>query len=296
GIAARGDAGVALTRLDGGRFLMGAEDADGFPADGEGPIREIELDAFDIAIGAVSNDEFGRFVAATGYVTEAERYGWSFVFAGHLPPALCGLRVAGTPWWCRVDGACWRRPEGPHSDIAARGDHPVVHVSWNDAQAFCRWSGLRLPTEAEWEYAARGGLVRQRFPWGDELTPQGRHLCNVWQGDFPAHDRADDGYAGTAPVRAFAPNGYGLHGVVGNVWEWCEDWFSASAHARAGAPRRNPRGPAHGEARVIKGGSFLCHASYCNRYRVAARSSNAPDSSTSHMGFRCARGPAAQST
>jgi formylglycine-generating enzyme len=166
-------------------------------------------------------------------------------------------------------------------------DHPVVHVSWNDAMAYCAWSGQRLPTEAEWEYAARGGLTGKNYPWGDKLRPGGKHLCNIWQGEFPRINTADDGYEETCPTDAFPPNGFGLYSITGNTWEWCADWFSTDFH-RDG-PRNDPKGPDTGTNRVIKGGSFLCHKSYCNRYRVAARSSNTPDSSTSHMSFRCAR-------
>ncbi|MEO6829155.1 MAG: SUMF1/EgtB/PvdO family nonheme iron enzyme, partial [Acidobacteriaceae bacterium] len=172
------------------------------------------------------------------------------------------------------------------ANLLGREDHPVVHVSWNDAVAFTQWSGQRLPTEAEWEYAARGGLEQKIYPWGDKLRPNGEHRCNIWQGEFPKHDTGDDGYAGTCPVDAFPPNGYGIYSITGNAWEWCADWFSADFHRDT--DRNNPTGPSTGTDRVIKGGSFLCHKSYCNRYRVAARSRNTPDSSTSNMGFRCA--------
>jgi len=278
-----------MRALPGGTFLMGTDDAEGFPADGEGPIRPVKLDPFSIDIYPVTNELFGRFVAATGYKTEAEQFGWSFVFWAHLPKArfdeLVKDTVAAAPWWCKVDGAMWSAPEGPQSDISRRGDHPVVHVSWNDAQEFCQWSGQRLPTEAEWEYAARGGLEQKIYPWGDQLRPGGEHRCNIWQGEFPKHDTGDDGYKGTCPADAFASNGYGLYSMTGNTWEWCADWFDRDFHRTADG--NNPKGPATGKARVMRGGSFLCHKSYCNRYRVAARSSNTPDSSTSNIGFRC---------
>ena len=265
---------TTMVLLRGGEFLMGCDDADGFPADGEGPVRGVALTPFWIDTVAVSNARFAEFVDATGHVTEAERYGWSFVFAGLLPDDFPDTQgAARAPWWRRVQGACWRHPEGSGSSCDERLDHPVVHVSWRDARAYCRWAGLRLPTEAEWEYAARGGLVQRRLPWGDELEPGGEHRMNVWQGEFPSHNTLEDGHLGTCPVDAFSPNGHGLHNTSGNVWEWCADWFN---------------GGARGEAKVIRGGSYLCHHSYCNRYRVAARSSNTPNSTTGNMGFRCA--------
>jgi sulfatase modifying factor 1 len=270
-----------LVFLDGGTFLMGSEDADGFPDDREGPVREVTVAPFSIAARAVTNEEFAAFVDATDHRTRAERFGWSFVFAGLLPDDFDETRaVVEAPWWRQVEGATWREPEGPGSSIAERGDHPVVHVSWTDARAYCRWrgDGLRLPSEAEWELAARGGLEGKRYPWGDELEPGGEHRCNIWQGTFPTHNTLEDGYLGTAPVGAFAPNGFGLHNVAGNVWEWCADWFD---------PGETP-GPDRPKA--IRGGSYMCHASYCNRYRVAARNRNTPASTTGHMGFRVASG------
>lgn len=276
--------------IPGGAFLMGSADPDGWPADGEGPVREVKLQPFHIDACCVTNEQFNAFVNATGYKTEAERFGWSFVFHLFLKPGVFARsteRVAGSEWWCRVDGATWRHPEGPGSNIKRRWDHPVVHVSWNDAQAYCAWAGKRLPTEAEWECAARGGLVQKRYAWGDELTPGGRHMCNIWQGDFPNANTAEDGYVGTAPARSFKANGYGLHNVAGNVWEWCHDWFSPDFHLAG--PRTDPAGPPQGDRKVIRGGSYLCHHSYCNRYRVGARTFNTPDSSTGNTGFRCVR-------
>jgi formylglycine-generating enzyme len=261
--------------LAGGDFRMGSDDDDANPGDGEGPVRSVGIGGFEIDPVAVSNQRFAEFVADTGHVTDAERYGWSFVFGGLLPdefPDTSG--VAAAPWWRQVFGASWSHPEGPQSSVDDRPDHPAVHVSWRDADAFCRWAGLRLPTEAEWEYAARGGLAQKRYPWGDELEPNGEHAMNIWQGRFPSENTLDDGYLGTCPVDEYRPNDHGLHNMSGNVWEWCADRFA-------------PTGP----ARVIRGGSYLCHDSYCNRYRVAARSSNTPDSSLGHTGFRCARSP-----
>ncbi|MGW2826558.1 formylglycine-generating enzyme family protein [Streptomyces sp. NPDC001443] len=281
-----GHQGMVL--LDGGTFLMGTDDPDGFPEDGEGPVREVTVSPFWIDVHAVTNERFSRFVDATGHVTEAERFGWSYVFAGFLPAQLRrgAVRPPQSPWWCGVEGAHWRAPEGPGSDVDDRADHPVVHVSHHDALAYCRWAGVRLPTEAQWEYAARGGLEQRRFPWGDELTPGGEHRCNIWQGRFPTRNTAEDGYRGTAPVDAFEPNGFGLYNVSGNVWEWCADWWGTGHVPRR---RTDPRGPARGTSRVMRGGSYLCHHSYCNRYRVSARTANTPDSSTGNLGFRCVR-------
>ncbi|MFE0514936.1 formylglycine-generating enzyme family protein [Streptomyces sp. NPDC058964] len=278
---------VGMVLLEAAAFLMGSHDKWAVPADGEGPVHDVTLGPYWIDRCAVSNADFGAFTAATGYVTEAERYGWSFVFAGLLPPGFPDTRaVAAAPWWRQVHGACWRHPEGPGSDLADRADHPVVHVSWNDAFAYAVWAGKRLPSEAEWEYAARGGLEGAAFPWGDDLEPGGERRMNVWQGRFPDHHTRPDGWYGTAPVTAYPPGGHGLYNACGNVWEWCADRYAPDYYARS--PRENPGGPAFGTTRVIRGGSYLCHASYCRRYRVAARSSSTPDSSTGHQGFRCA--------
>lgn len=275
-----------MVRLDGGSFLMGTDAGDGYAADGEGPVREVRLDPFWIDATTVTNTAFAQFVDATGWVTVAERLGTSFVFAGLLPEDFPPTRgVAEAPWWREVPGADWRHPEGPASDLDGRLDHPVVQVTWRDARAYAKWAGKRLPTEAEWEYAARGGLVQAHFPWGDEREPGGRHRMNVWQGTFPTTNTAADGYLGTAPAAAFEPNGYGLYNTTGNVWEWCADWFDPTWHATG--PRDNPGGPPRTGRKVLRGGSYLCHESYCFRYRVDARSSNTPDSSAGNIGFRC---------
>jgi len=281
-----------MVRLDGGPFTMGTNDDVGFPADGEGPARKVTLDPFYVDRHAVTNAEFLQFVRETEYTTDAERFGWSFVFRDLLAPedrSHVLESAAATPWWLAVENARWFRPEGPSSSALdrARLKHPVTHVSWNDALAYCEWAGKRLPTEAEWEYAARGGLEEKRYPWGDDLEPGGDHRCNIWQGEFPAHDTAADGYHGTAPVDAFESNGHGLYNVAGNVWEWCGDWFSPDYHTSPDYSHDNPTGPDEGDARVMRGGSYLCHDSYCNRYRVAARSQNTPDSSAGNIGFRC---------
>jgi sulfatase modifying factor 1 len=268
-------AAAGMVELGGGAFQMGTEDPDGFPQDGEGPVRTVVLEPFAIDACAVTNARFAEFAAATGHVTDAERYGWSFVFGALLPDDFPDTSaLVGAEWWRQVFKADWSRPEGPGSSWEGREEHPVVHVSWNDAGAYCAWAGKRLPSEAEWEFAARGGLVQQRFPWGDELEPEGGHRMNVWQGSFPDRNTEEDGYFGTAPVDAFPPNGYGLHNTSGNVWEWCAEDF------------RDPRGVVIGKA--IRGGSYLCHHSYCNRYRVAARTSNTADSSSGNTGFRTA--------
>lgn len=279
-----------LVDLPGGSFRMGGDDADSNPHDGEGPVRDVRIDAFAINTVTVSNARFATFVKAAGYVTDAERYGWSYVFhlllPAHLDRAIHAV-PADAPWWRPVDGAYWKAPEGPGSDIGRRQNHPAVHISWNDAQAYCAWAGARLPTEAEWEYAARGGLDQARYPWGNELTPAGKHRCNIWQGVFPHTNTAEDGWVATAPVTTYAPNGFGLYNVAGNVWEWCADWFSQTWHLSA--DRNNPAGPPDGQRRVMRGGSYLCHHSYCNRYRVAARTSNTPETSAGNLGFRIAR-------
>lgn len=259
------DAAAPLIPLPGGHFSMGSESTLAYPADLEGPVRRVDIAPFAMAATTVTVSEFFSFVEHTGYVTDAEQFGDSLVFAGSLPPADSSPAVAATSWFRVVAGATWRAPAGPRSTLAAVADHPVTHVSRRDAQAYCEWSGSSIPTEEQWEYAARGGLEQQPFPWGSE---EDLDRMNTWQGDFPgAH--ADTLF--TAPARSFDPNGYGLYNCTGNVWEWTTGMFDAS--------RRDTRA-------VIRGGSHLCHASYCRRYRTSARSGVTEDTSSSHIGFR----------
>lgn len=273
----------------GGRFLMGSEADGAFRLDGEAPVREVTVSEFYISRFTVTNERFAEFVRRTGYRTEAERYGWSFVFRNHIGCQCPGPRMPGMPWWVRVDQADWAHPEGPGSSVREKRDRPVVHVSWNDAQAWCAWAGYRLPTEAEWEFSARGGLEQRTYPWGDEFLPGGQHMCNTWQGIFPRTDLGEDGYTALAPVDAYHPNRFGLFNMVGNVWEWCSDYFDPAWHANG--PRINPTGPPSGITRVNKGGSYLCHYSYCWRYRNAARIGTETTTSTGHIGFRVVRDP-----
>ncbi|WP_244465612.1 formylglycine-generating enzyme family protein [Devosia chinhatensis] len=255
--------------------------------DGEGPERAIVLADYSLEALTVTNARFADFVAATGYVTEAERFGWSAVFF-NTPERLDAARRAGAglSWWHRVEGATWNMPEGPGSDIEARMDHPVVQVSWADANAFATWVGGRLPNEAEWEHAARGGAHRQRFPWGDAEPTDETVFCNIWQGNFPTYNSEADGFLRTAPAMSFAPNALGLYNMAGNVWEWTRDPYRIRSNSRR-AKARNEQALLHQE-KVLKGGSFLCHISYCYRYRIAARMALSPDSATSNTGFRIA--------
>ncbi len=281
----------AMVLVPGGSFAMGDHHGDGDPGDGETPVHEVELPDLLVDPAVVTNADFAAFVEATGHLTDAEDLGVGAVFHLAVDPRSPHVRhrLADAPWWVAVDGADWRHPEGPDSSVEARGSHPVVHVSWRDATAYAAWAGKRLPTEAEWEHAARGGLAGARYPWGDERTPRGRWRCNIFQGDFPHTNTLDDGWLTTAPATAYAPNGLGLFNTVGNVWEWCADWFDPTYYARS--PRRSPTGPERGTHRVMRGGSYLCHDSYCRRYRVAARTGNTPDSASANLGFRCVADP-----
>jgi formylglycine-generating enzyme required for sulfatase activity len=290
----------AMTWIEGGPFRMGSDRH--YPE--ERPAHEVSVDGFWIDEHPVTNVEYAGFVDATGHVTLAETAPKAEDYPGALPEMLfAGSLVFQQPssaiplddltrWWDFVEDACWRAPAGPLGMTVdgARGDladHPVVHVAYADALAYAQWAGKDLPTEAEWEYAARGGLDGKLFPWGDELEPGGEHRMNVWQGAFPAENSVADGFYGTCPVDEFPPNGFGLHNMTGNVWEWCANWFHPDFHTRD--TRTNPQGPPGGANRSTRGGSYLCHRSYCARYRVAARNSLTPDSTTGNTGFRCVR-------
>lgn len=274
--------------VPGGTFEMGDHFAEGYAADGERPVHNVELSPFRIDVTTVTVAQFQSFVESTGYVTDAERFGSSAVFHRYVrcePGDVLGASPL-VPWWLEVAGADWRHPYGRHSDIEDLSDHPAVHVSWFDAQAYCTWAGRRLPTEAQWEYAARGGLSGARFPWGDQLRPGNAWQCNIWQGEFPIRNTNQDGWSTTAPVRTYARNGFGLYQMSGNVWEWCADWFAVDTYQRPAPP--NPSGPTDGDRRVLRGGSYLCHDSYCHRYRVSARSANTSESTSGNCGFRTA--------
>lgn len=269
----------------GGQSHVGTDDPV-IPHDGEGPKRHVAIAPFEAEAVPVTNARFAAFVVATGYATEAERFGWAPVFRPLLAgPYAVPPSNTTTPWWGKGDGAAWFAPEGPGSHVLDRPDHPVVHISWADAAAFATWSGGRLPSEAEWEHAARGGLSDPRFPWGDDEPDDDTFLpCNIWQGRFPGENTRADGWLTTSPVGSFAPSGAGLYDLSGNVWEWTADAFKIHSVSRS-AKARNKQAIALNE-KVMKGGSFLCHRSYCYRYRIAARSGVAADSGASNTGFR----------
>ncbi|HEX7050461.1 MAG TPA: formylglycine-generating enzyme family protein [Longimicrobiales bacterium] len=297
-----------MVRVPGGTFLMGSDRH----YREEAPAHRVAVDGFWMDRFAVTNDQFRRFVEATGYVTLAERAPDPADYPGAKPELLVPASVVfRSPrhrvdlrnhydWWTYVPGADWRHPQGPASSIEGLGAHPVVHVAYEDAEAYARWAGKSLPTEAEWEFAARGGLEGATYAWGDEFTPDGAWVANTWQGEFPIENLALDGFAGTAPVGSFPPNGYGLYDMTGNVWEWTTDWYREHGRiARACCAIHNPRGgdrersydPQMPEIRiprkVMKGGSYLCAPNYCRRYRPAARMPQPIDTSTCHLGFRC---------
>ncbi|XP_031572586.1 formylglycine-generating enzyme-like [Actinia tenebrosa] len=276
-----------MVYLKGGVFTMGT-DKPFIILDGEAPARKVRVRPFYMDVYEVSNAEFELFVNDTGYTTEAEKFGDSFVLGSRVSEQTqknIHQAVAAAPWWLPVKGAYWRRPEGPDSHIKDRMDHPVLHISWNDAVEYCKWAGKRLPTEAEFEYALKGGSDDTLYPWGDNLKHDGKFMANLWQGKFPIQNTAKDGYEGTCPVTAFPPNGYGLYNMVGNAWEWTADWWS-TRHTKDF--QDNPTGPPNGKDKVKKGGSYMCHKSYCYRYRSASRSQNSADTTASNLGMRCA--------
>ncbi|KPH74450.1 formylglycine-generating enzyme family protein [Bosea vaviloviae] len=284
-IAARGRAGEVIA-VKGGETFVGTHEAILF-VDGEGPERKVTVNDFFLETETVTVARFAEFVMATGYVTEAEKFGCAAVFAGLLHGSkVIADNLAHTPWWARVDGAIWNMPEGPGSSIDSRMDHPVTQVSLNDAVAFAAWVGGRLPTEAEWEHAARGGGRRRRYPWGDEEPTDEKVFCNIWQGRFPHQNTLTDGFFGTAPARSFMPTEDGFYNLAGNVWEWTSDPFRVHSLSRQ-AKMRNEEAKKNAD-KVLKGGSFLCHKSYCYRYRIAARIGLSPDSASSNTGFRIA--------
>jgi len=259
-----------MVRIPAGTFRMGTTDGPSH----ETPVHDVEIAAFLLDRTEVTVRDFARFVDATGYKTEAESFGWSAVFESTRQN------------WIRVDGATWRFPDGRARPPAA-DEEPVTQVSWNDAQAYARWAGKRLPTEAEWEYAARGGVDQARFVWGQDLRPGGRPAANWWQGSFPQQDTGEDGFSGRAPVGRFQPNGFGLVDMAGNVWEWCADWYDERYYSKS--PRVTPPGPAAGTERVVRGGSWMCSENFCTNYRPGARSHATPDSGLNNTGFRLAR-------
>lgn len=297
-----------MVRVPGGTFTMGSDHH--YPE--EAPAHRVAVDAFWIDRDAVTNREFARFVAATGYVTLAEKPADPADYPGADPAMLAPASVVFVPppgrvdlrnhynWWQYIPGADWRHPRGPDTGIEGMDDHPVVHVAYEDALAYAQWAGKDLPTEAEWEFAAKGGGDGTEFAWGDELVPDGRHMANTWQGEFPWESRAEDGFAWTAPVGSFDPNGYGLRDMIGNVWEWTSDWYQEHGRIQQHAccTLQNPRGGEREASidgrnatriprRVMKGGSHLCAPNYCRRYRPAARMAQPVDTSTCHVGFRC---------
>jgi formylglycine-generating enzyme required for sulfatase activity len=259
-----------MVLIPAGEFEMGSNDGPIY----ERPVHTVKVNSFWMDKTEVTVGQFRKFIEQSKYVTDAEKFGWSGVF----DPAV--------KEWAKVDGANWRRPMGPKVG-EAKDNEPVMQVSWNDARAFAAWAQKRLPTEAEWEYAARGGLAGKTYVWGDELTPGGKYLANFWQGSFPQKDEGKDGFSGVAPMKSFPPNGYGLHEMTGNVWEWCADWYSQTYYSEG--PKENPQGPRFGEERSMRGGSWMCANNFCTNYRVAGRSHATVDSGLNNLGFRCAK-------
>jgi sulfatase modifying factor 1 len=301
--ALRNPLGADMAWIPAGKFTMGSND--GQPD--ERPLHDVKVRGFWMDRYEVTNEQFAKFVETTGYRTTAEQAPDPAQFPGAPAENLVPGSVVFTPparvetlnnhmqWWSYVKGANWRHPEGPDSDLKGRERHPVVHVSYYDCEAYAKWAGKRLPTEAEWEYAARGGLEQNVYPWGRERFQSGMWMMNIWQGQFPSENLAQDGFKTTSPVGSFPPNAYGLHDMAGNVWEWVADWYRPDYYQKS--PRDNPRGPEDSfdpdepgvAKRVGRGGSFLCSDMYCKGYRTSARQKTSPDTGLSHTGFRCAK-------
>lgn len=284
-----------MIEIPSGEYAIGTnEQAAGFTSDREGPQVKVALPAFLIDETTVTNAAFAEFVAATGYVTEAEAIGWSFVFDYFLKEIEEKYQqpVPNLAWWKAVQGANWRHPEGPGSTLEGRLDHPVVQVSRNDAIAYCHWAKKRLPTEAEWEVAAKGGHSYERYPWGETFLINDQYQCNIWQGAFPKENTMADGFSNTAPAKSYAPNDYGLYQMIGNVWEWCVNPRGLPLGAFAEIPSETfwaQYQKVDDAVYATKGGSFLCHDSYCKRYRIAARNGNSGMSASNNLGFRCVK-------
>lgn len=283
-----------MIRIPKGLYQIGTNKEDGFPADREGPETIVELAEYLIDETTVTNQEFSQFVKETGYVTEAEKFGWSFVFHYFLEEETKNKSqlVPNMAWWYAVEGADWLHPEGGNSSISKRMNHPVVQISRNDAIAYCKWAGRRLPTEAEWEVAAKGGTRYDRYPWGEKLLLDNHHHCNIWQGEFPHDNTLADGYANTAPAKHYEPNGYGIYQMIGNVWEWCSNPARiplGSFQQISGESFWQQHQTVDDQMYATRGGSFLCHASYCKRYRIAARNGNSGMSAANNLGFRCVK-------
>lgn len=323
---APGEAPAGMVWIPGGEFSMGTDDPTKMLCEGAGsdpmpdarPIHRVAVDGFWMDETEVTNTQFARFIKETGYLTVAERKPEAKDFPGVPEEFLVPGSIVFTPapapislqnsnsWWRYEPGASWQHPEGPNSNVKSRGDFPVVHISYEDAEAYAKWAGKRLPTESEWEFAARGGKAGMPFAWGAELMPEGKWMANIYQGKFPVKDTAEDGFAGSAPVKSFPANAFGLYDMSGNVWEWCTDWYRPDYYvhlAKTGEVARNPEGPADSydpaeptlPKRVQRGGSFLCSDQYCTRYMIGSRGKGELSSSANHTGFRCVQPPFASS-